>query len=193
MTDTAFVRELKCRYTQMRNDVLDTVTIFAYIDSVDSLVNVTQGGGTAQGRNFVKWPIWGVNLVNEPLGGATNYAQEVTRIKAFIKNRLTWLDGQWLTPGCTLGVQQLLGEQENNYISPNPANEDFNTHLVLSKQTNVKVTVRNLQGAIVYHKEYTLAAGTHRLNHNVSNLAPSMYLVTLQQNDMSRNFKLVKN
>jgi hypothetical protein len=57
----------------------------------------------------------------------------------------------------------------------------------------MSVTVRNLQGAIVYSSEYRLGAGEHQLHHDISKLAPSLYIVTLQQNEHTRNFKLVKN
>ena len=193
MNDTAFVTELKCRYTQMRNDVLDTLTIFNYIDSVDSMLNVTQGGGTPQGRNFTEWQIFGVPLTNEPGGPPANYPEEISRIKTFIKDRLAWLDTQWYTPGCVLGIKQLLGDEENSYISPNPASGEFTTHIMLTRQTAVSVTVRNLQGAVVYSCDYKLGAGEHQLRHNISKLAPSMYIITLQQDDHTRNFKLVKN
>lgn len=193
MTDTLFVSELKCRYTYLRENVLDTAMIFSYLDAMSDSLNVIQGGGTAQGRNFVKWPIWGVNLVNEPMGGAADYATEVARIKTFLQDRLAWLDTQWWVPGCALSVNELLGEQENNYISPNPASGNFNTHLVLNKQTKVSVSVRNLQGAVLYAKNYTLGTGEHKLNHDISEFPASIYIVTIQQGDYSRHFKLVKN
>jgi hypothetical protein len=193
MTDTMFVRELKCRYTQMRDNVLDTATIYHYIDSMDAYFNVTQGGNTAQGRNFVKWPIFGVNLINEPGGGPTGYANEITRIKTFIQDRLAWLDTQWYTPGCALSVEQLLGDEENSYISPNPTSGNFTTHVILKKQTKIGVTVRDIRGAIVYHKDYTLGNGDHQMNHSLENFASGLYIVTIQQDDRSRNFKLVKN
>lgn len=193
MTDTMFVRELKCRYTQMRDNVLDTATIFQYLNAMSDSLNVTQGGGTAQGRNFAKWQIFGVNLINEPGGGPANYPDEISRIKAFIQDRLTWLDAQWYTPGCALSVQQLMGDEENSYISPNPTTGNFTTHLVLNKQTKVGVTVRNIQGAVVYRKEYKLGSGEHQMNHSLENLPSALYIVTITQDDRSRNFKLVKN
>lgn len=193
MTDTMFVRELKCRYTQMRDNVLDTATIYHYIDSMSAYLNVSQGGNTAQGRNFAKWPIFGVNLINEPGGGPTDYANEISRIKTFIQDRLTWLDAQWYTPGCALGIAQLLGDEENSYLSPNPTTGSFTTYVILKKQTKVGVTVRDIRGAVVYHKEYTLASGEHQMNHSLENLPAALYIVTIQQDDRSRNFKLVKN
>jgi hypothetical protein len=125
--------------------------------------------------------------------GPINYADEISRIKNFIKNRLAWLDTQWYTPGCTLGIGELLGDEENNYISPNPTSGNFTTHVVLTKQTKVGVTVRNIQGAVVYQKNYTLGSGEHQMNHSLENLPSALYIVTIQQDDRSRNFKLVKN
>lgn len=177
----------------MRDNVLDTVTLFAYIDSVDSMLNVVEGGGTAQGRNFAQWPIFGVPLTNEPGGPSANYAQEIDRIKTFLKDRLAWLDSQWYTPGCALSVKQLLGEEENSYISPNPAEGETSTHINLAKATDVSVCIRNLQGALVYQQHYKLEAGEHQLQHDISKLPPAMYILNLRQGVHTRNFKLVKN
>ena len=193
MTDTLFVTELKCRYTQLRSSTLDTATIFQYIDSISNLLNVTQAGNTPQGRNFTQWQIFGVNLINEPGGGPINYADEISRIKTFINNRLTWLDAQWYTQTCAVSVKELLGEEENSYITPNPTAGNFSTHLILNQPTQVSVSVRNMQGAVVYSNNYKLGSGEHQLNHNVENLASGLYIITVQQNDRSRNFKLVKN
>lgn len=193
MTDTLFVSELKCRYTQLRSSTLDTVTIFHYIDSISGLLNVTEAGNTAQGRNFTKWPIFGVNLINEPGGGPTDYPNEISRIKTFVKDRLAWLDAQWYTTNCVLSVNELLADNENSYISPNPTTGNFSTHLVLSKPTEVGVSVRNLQGAIVYSNTYKLGTGEHQLKHNIEHLASGLYIMTLQQNDRTRHFKVVKN
>ncbi len=193
MTDTLFVSELKCRYTQLRSSTLDTVTIFHYIDSISNYLNVTQAGNTAQGRNFVKWPIFGQILINEPGGGPANYSDEISRIKTFVKDRLAWLDAQWYTSACALSVKDLLGEDENSFISPNPTTGNFATHLTLKESTQVGVSVRNIQGAVVYSKNYKLGSGEHQLNHNVENLPSGLYIITIQQNDRSRQFKLVKN
>ena len=193
MTDTMFVTEVKCRYTELRSSVLDTATIFTFIDSVANYLNVTEGGNTAQGRNFVQWPIFGQIIINEPGGGPTDYADEISRIKTFVKNRLAWLDGQWYTQACALGVKELLADDENSYISPNPTTGNFTSHLILNQPTQVGVNVRNMQGAVVYSHDYKLGAGEHQLNHNIEQLPAALYIITIQQGDRSRNFKLLKN
>jgi len=101
LQDSSFASELRCTYEQYRATVLDTATINQYIDSVGSVVQ------HAQARHFQKWPILGV-VVGAPEVNpvATTYAAELDTLKAWIAERLAWLDAN--IPGaCTqVGVQE---------------------------------------------------------------------------------------
>jgi spore coat protein CotH len=84
--DTNFKNSLKCRWTELRQNVLSISALYSYIDTVASQLN------EAQARHFVKWPILGVYTWPNPTPYATTYAGEITAIKNWIQSRMNWLD-----------------------------------------------------------------------------------------------------
>jgi hypothetical protein len=190
VTDTAFLRETKCKYTIYRESVLDTANLYHFIDSIATLLNVEQ----AQTRNFQKWPIWGVPLINEPAPVSTNYAEEITKIKGFISRRLQYLDNQWLTPGCILGVTETTGLVTRTAFYPNPATETVTMELNLQKAAKLTVVLRDILGRNVGRYDYpTLKAGGHTFSYPLSELTAGLYYVSvIADNVPSGTFKLIK-
>ena len=87
LQDPAFADELRCAYAAYRTTVLDTVTMFAYIDSIADRVQY------AQARHFQKWPILGISGPAPEVGAIANtYSAELDTLKAWITRRLAWLD-----------------------------------------------------------------------------------------------------
>ena len=87
LQDSTFANELRCTYEDYRQSMLDTVSIFAYIDSIQNLVQ------NAQARHFQKWPILGISGPAPEVGPfATTYNAELDTLKTWITLRLQWLD-----------------------------------------------------------------------------------------------------
>ena len=86
MQDTLFKNTLRCRWFDLRKTVLNTTTIFNYIDSTANYLN------EAQARHFSQWPILGIYEWPNPSPYPTTYAGEVSYLKTWIQNRLAWLD-----------------------------------------------------------------------------------------------------
>lgn len=87
LQDSTFANELRCTYEDYRSNILDTVNIFSYIDSMRSLVQ------NAQARHFQKWPILGLAGFAPELDPiAATYDEELDKLKAWIASRLSWLD-----------------------------------------------------------------------------------------------------
>jgi len=87
LQDSTFANELRCTYEAYRQTMLDTTSIFAYIDSIRNLVQF------AQARHFQKWPILGISgPAPEPGAIAVTYNAELDTLKAWINLRLQWLD-----------------------------------------------------------------------------------------------------
>lgn len=74
--DPEWVQEVYCRYTSLRQEILQDESFFKIIDSMQTLLDQP-----AQ-RNFKKWAELGV----------TNPPYFVDELKNFISNRFTWLD-----------------------------------------------------------------------------------------------------
>lgn len=142
-TDTAFVRNLKCRYSQYRKtgNFLDTTKLFSVLDSLDLKLNANG----ALTRNFTTWPIWGVPLVNEPMPMPTNYAGEKAAIKDYIRKRLGWLDTQWFTTNCAAPLQTSQVNAGQVSIYPNPAT-DF-IQIYLPDASLYSITIQSMYGS----------------------------------------------
>jgi hypothetical protein len=118
LQDSTFANELRCRYEDFRLTMLDTTSIFNYIDSINFLVQ------NAQTRHFQKWPIMGISGPAPEIGAiATTYLAELDTLKSWINIRLQWLDEN--IPGLCSIVSNL--DEHSQGISslkyfPNPTN-----------------------------------------------------------------------
>lgn len=174
-TDTLYMKDLKCRYSEFRKpgNVLDTVEIFKIIDSVANRLNAN-GAIT---RNFNKWPIWGVSLVNEPTPMAPDYATEVNNMKQFIRTRLAWLDPIWQGVNCPAPVSIVEKTLDATCsIYPNPASSYMMIELQNANTYNTKITLQNLQG----QKVYEIQKANLRNEINTSKLPSGVYFVTIK-------------
>lgn len=87
LQDSTFTRELQCAYQDYRSTVLDTAYLFSFMDSIAARVQ------QAQERHFRKWPILGISGPAPEVNAiATTYAAELDTLKAWISQRLDWLD-----------------------------------------------------------------------------------------------------
>lgn len=114
LQDPAFTNELKCRYKELRSTLLDTNTLFHYVDSIHTLMQVPQA------RHFKKWPILGINVGTPEVDPQpTTYDGEIAKFKRWIKVRLAWLDTHM--PGqCTFSGNHKT-ESPVFRMFPNPA------------------------------------------------------------------------
>jgi hypothetical protein len=188
-TDTAFMKDLKCLYTDYRNpgNILDTAKIFFILDSINTRLNAQ----TAVARNFTQWPIWGTPLVNEPTPMATTYTEEIANLKQFIRKRIIWLDSKWiLANGCPapLAIADIdIANQFN--IFPNPANDRLTVRFSGKSKHGFKATIYSIQGGKLYSintkdKEYTF---------NISSYPKGMYLLNVTTDKGSMTRKVVKD
>ena len=105
MQDSNYNNELRCAYENYRTSILDTNTIFNYIDSVGNLVQ------NAQARHFKRWALLGVSGPAPEVGAiATTYAAELDTLKQWIKVRLQWLDAN--IPGKCIKVPTSVANED---------------------------------------------------------------------------------
>ncbi|MCF8366085.1 MAG: CotH kinase family protein [Bacteroidales bacterium] len=120
LQDSTFTDELRCTYEDFRQTMLDTNYIFAYIDSIDNLLQ------NAQARHFQKWPILGLSgPAPEPGAIATTYCAELDTLKNWIALRLQWLDEN--IPGLctTTNITDKINPISLLKIYPNPGTGQF--------------------------------------------------------------------
>lgn len=184
-TDTAFMRNLKCEYKtyRMPGNILDTTKIFYVLDSVRTRLNANG----ALTRNFTQWPIWGVNLNNEPTPMASNYNEEIDALKQYIKKRLSWLDAQWAISNCPwpLGTENV--SIENSFsVYPNPAGSEIQILHLNGHPEEWNYAVMDLQGRSCIQG----VSKEQRQQVRLSGLKPGFYLLRIQQNGQSHTVKL---
>lgn len=188
-TDTSFIKDLKCLYTDYRKpgNILDTAKIFFSIDSIASRLNAQN----AISRNFTQFPIWGVPIVNEPTPMAANYTEEVANLKQFIRKRLTWLDARWiLTTGCPAPVA--VSDMElNSLVSvfPNPVQSQVNIQYGGKYKKGYTVHILTLQGARISQVKSTEYITTI----DISNLSKGMYILQISNDKGTITHKLIKD
>jgi len=187
-TDTAYMKDLKCLYSEYRKPgrILDTVKLFAHIDSMANRLTAQN----AVTRNFTQWPIWGVPLVNEPTPMAANYADEVANLKTFLRKRLTWLDTKWyLSSGCPapLSVANTdLSAQVS--VFPNPVSEQLHINYSGPAKNGLSIQLMTVQGSTVRKVQSKDAQTTL----NLSGLPNGIYLLRITGSKGSVTRKIVK-
>jgi hypothetical protein len=91
MQDNRWRTELRCRWDFLREGPLHTDTLNAWIDSV--ALHLAE----SKDRNFVRWPILGVDVNWNYFVGLT-YAEEIDYLKMWIGQRIAWLDANLPAP-----------------------------------------------------------------------------------------------
>ncbi|MBA3972480.1 MAG: T9SS type A sorting domain-containing protein [Bacteroidetes bacterium] len=145
----------------------------------------------SQVRNFNRWPIMGTFVHPNPTPVPATYADEITNLKDWLWQRLTWLDANM--PGvCDVGIAE---NMTNNVIRsyPNPFLDDITVSFDVSKTSMVKIELLNTIGErvkLVY--EGSRPEGNYQENINASGLAKGLYLIKLTMNNKSYYQKVIK-
>jgi hypothetical protein len=160
MQDSNYNNELRCAYENYRTSILDTNTIFNYIDSVGNLVQ------NAQARHFKRWALLGVNGPAPEVGAiATTYAAELDTLKHWIKVRLQWLDAN--IPGKCIKVPTSVAYEDQwmplKYY-PNPSTGIVNIEIAGDVKYNSIEITNTLKG-------FLFERSTHTKRSNASSMS----------------------
>lgn len=187
LQDPLYASHLKCRWYQLRSNVLSNEYFNSYIDSIAAQLD------EAQFRNFVKWPILGIYVWPNPWPYPTTYAGEISNLKTWLSNRLAWLD-QYLPGTCTtIGTEELPGAQPEVDIFPNPASEVLTIGYDQSRAGTCRIEVLNEAGIMLLHVDgEKRSAGYYTDQLNITSLAPGIYLLRLTINGNTVHRKIVK-
>jgi subtilisin-like proprotein convertase family protein len=148
-TDTVYMKEYQCRYTTLRQNVLDTVHIDHVLDSMKNVLLVPQA------RNFTRWPILGVYLWPNEFVGPT-WQSELDYLHDWVHTRVRWMDGQLYNASCipTPPPPTSLAELNNESflkIYPNPATDILNIdaqNVIISR-----VQIFNIKGQLLWDEQ----------------------------------------
>ncbi|OWY25721.1 T9SS C-terminal target domain-containing protein [Sphingobacteriales bacterium UPWRP_1] len=176
LQDSTFQNELRCTYEQYRQNILDTTTIFSYIDSIGATVQ------NAQARHFQKWPLLGHTGPDweiEPI--AATYNADLDTLKNWINKRLVWLDANIPGHCITTDVTETnLSGTVNCY--PVPASSYLIIDYSLPSAMNVSVRLYNYLGTEVLSiPPITQSTGQHSLKLETKTLSSGIYILKLER------------
>jgi len=172
LTDTNYMQELKCRYTLLRKNVLDTMYLDHIIDSFATVLD------SAEVRHYIRWPIMGVYTWPNFYVG-TSYADEVNYLKGWLHTRIRFMDSTLIDTSChpariALGVTS---NNATNYvinIYPNPATTEL--YVSMEGVTYSSATITNSLGQTMMLQP--LNPNTNLLD--IQALPPGVYFITLK-------------
>jgi len=172
-----FKQRLVDRWRQVRAGPWTDSALLAFIDSTAALLQ------EAQARNFAKWPILGCSIWRSTPGAEErrSFALEVEYLKAFLVDRLEWMDRQ-LSPASAvmIGTGEGVPRPEsglvlyNNY--PNPFNAETTFRFHIDRAGRVRLGVYNLLGEEVDTVlDQFLPAGGHSVRWHAGSLPGGVY------------------
>jgi subtilisin-like proprotein convertase family protein len=145
LQDTLFANDVRCRYDDLRRNILSEAYMHNKIDSIAAVVNESQDW------HYLTWGHMGAATgTGEVQAPSQSYAEEVQRLKDWLTRRVDWLDINM--PG-TLNGCSFAGLEEISTVSfevyPNP----FISNLYLNFENKTlekgQVILRDAAGRIV--------------------------------------------
>tara|TARA_R110001592_G_scaffold137257_5_gene355106 strand:- start:1178 stop:3097 length:1920 start_codon:yes stop_codon:yes gene_type:complete len=183
LQDTTFANKLKCRWEEKRLGPLHLDSILNTIDSVAFYLN------EAQQRNFSKWNILGIYVwPNNYIGNS--YQDEVNYLKAWITNRIAWIDnnipGNCSTP---VGINRIILSNQIK-LYPNPAKNVINIELNNKIDNDLIIEIQDIKGRLIYRNEFTNV--DNKIALPISNLPEGFYLLKINSQHINQTLKVIK-
>ena len=187
MSDQAFARKVRVRYQALRQTVLKTERIQAYVDSVAGVLT------EARTRNFQRWPVIGTYIWPNSYIGQT-YQNEVTYLKTWISQRLAWLDTAVLPLGViVLATEPTTPDPFALTVSPNPSLGEVTVHYRLLRRTDLRLTVTDAAGRTLQTLNLPdQPAGEHGRTLRNLPTTPGVYYLQIGNDGTSVSRKVVR-
>lgn len=149
-----YVNVLRCRWDELRQGLLRTDNVNAYIDSMALMLQ------DARIRNFQRWPIIGQYVNWNGYVGQT-YQEDVDFLKTWMQLRSEWMDANM--PGaCNLAVDVPETIPSYHTAWPNPFASGVSVGFSLFQPGEVIIRIVDLSGRIVDEQNLAqLDGGTH--------------------------------
>ena len=187
MSDRAFANKVRVKYQAMRQTVLKTDRIQAYVDSV------ANGLTEARTRNFQRWPVIGTYVWPNSYIGQT-YQDEVAYLKTWVKQRLDWMDTAVLPFGAAvLATEPVSSDLFGLSVSPNPSAGDVTLRYVLPRRMDVRLTVTDAAGRTLQSVDMPgQPAGEYGRTLRNLPATPGVYYVQISSDGASVSRKIVR-
>lgn len=145
--DTLYRNEYKCRYSNLRQTILDSTHITHLIDSFVQVVQVPQQ------KHYTRWPILGYYVWPNAYYPPT-FTEEIDTLKHWINHRLKWMDQMLFDSSCLpklTGIKYISQTTtETSYkIYPNPAVKGAAIYLQSNNSLGGYCMIYNALGMLV--------------------------------------------
>ena len=186
MQDSNFVNNLYCRWTELRQNILDINNMNTYIDSSANFLNESQA------RNFTQWPILGAYIRPNPQNQAgASYQNEVTDLKNWITSRVGWMDAA-ITGSCISAGIEETSIDNSVTVSPNPFQSTTTFSIGLIEDADVTLKIVDAMG-----RELPLLVNEHRhsgefkIIFDRQQIAAGIYFYQLRINNTMKTGKII--
>ena len=185
LQDTAFTNLLKCRWQELRLTTLNTTALLNEVDSIAAVLD------EAKDRHFFVWPILGVQTWANPSPIPLDYAGEISSMKAWIQQRLAWLDANMPGNCIVAGLPSDKLVQENIMVYPNPFNDKLYVKFNAGRSGTINISLEDVSGrTVLQQSKGVISTGEHEIQiSEFSNLSAGVYLLKVQ---MAENLQVVK-
>jgi hypothetical protein len=185
MLDTGFVSHLKCRWTYLRSNILDTAVLFNYIDSMEIVLD------EAQTRNFEMWPILGIYVWPNPGPLPTTYHGEIINLKKWLRDRIAWIDTYLITECEFINVPEIMHYESGIKIFPNPATGKISIEIPADMPFPVKLEIINYLGEYCFSKSYK-EKQDGLIYLSLKELTGGIYIIRLTDEQVILTARLIK-
>ena len=183
MSFELFQDKVRCRWDELRTNILHENTIESIIDSSYNFLY------EAQQRNFEKWDILGFPVWPNYYYGDT-YEEEIEILKDWTFERIIWLDEN--IPGycfTTTFVDENIQNNINLNISPNPISSIARVDYNLKEAVRVQLHIYDIYGRLIAINHFNNSAGLNKHTINTEHLGPGLYLFSLEIDGKSVSVK----
>lgn len=188
LTDPLFAERLNCRYNFLRQNILSNEWFDNYIDSIAFKLD------EAQQRNFTLWPILGIYIWPNPWPYPPSYQGEISALKSWMHNRLTWLDNNM--PGICTSVSNNENSTTNSFdvkMWPNPVTDLLTVEYFSKNASGVSMSIVNIQGnRIVVAEHPSTTRGMQQEVISTSDLPAGIYMLQITMDGITRGLKFIK-
>lgn len=150
--DPVFSDAMRCRYEDLRRNILSESYLHGLVDSVAAVVDESQVW------HFDTWGNMGVATgTPEVPAPSQSYAEEVQRLKDWIDRRLIWLDANMpgTLNGCSMAGMEEISLQQGIQLEgyPNPFNSTISLKIHSTMQEKCLITVFDQTGRALQQHE----------------------------------------
>jgi hypothetical protein len=179
LQDEVFYNDLKYRWKYLRQHQLSSDRVNFVVDSISNML------AQAQVRNFQQWPVLGQYVWPNYFVGNT-YAEEVSHLKNWLKNRLTYLDKVWEIKDSN----SLDTDLTSVVLAPNPVHDVVNLSFDADVPQALALSLFNCAGQPIpvtfYQKQKTI------IEIDVSDLPDGIYILKADYKQLQKKFKFIK-